>query len=344
MFCDVTATNVIWLVCGAMYDVLQMMGHQASVTTTTNDPHCTQAMLLNPGKHIPHDVIKCVADHCGRPELRILVALNRDFYNILTPNLYANVKIERREDIPLFFNTLANGRAHLAELPLVISIVPRESIVRVVESPIHSIREALLRTINLVDLEISLPSRVFEIIFQDVSYPFALRRLACTLVQSTGFSHFLASQSKIQELALYRDLRGIVNILPIKNINSESLPNLSSVSANLGTLLSLVPRRPIVSVDTGPSALSQSQYTSFVETLTRSSTPIEVIGVTLFCEPATGMRQIELFIDSLQLHRVNPKHLSITFTRNYYQVSSLTISPHSVHGLTDINDRLRLTS
>lgn len=303
-------------------------------------------MVLIPGMYIPQDLIRCIADHCCRSEVQTLASLNSYFYHTLIPNLYADVQLGSRKEIELFCETLINGRTHLAEHSRVISIAPTRVIVRMIHTFAHLIREALHRTINLVDLEISLPSKAVKTIFRDARYHFALRRLACPLVSSTKFSRFLAGQPTIRELVVLRNVRGSVTVgTSIRNIDPDSLPNLSSVSANFETLLTLVPRRPMSNVDTGSSVLSQNQFGTFAETLSRALNPVEAIGVTLHCDPITCMRQIQLFTDSLQRRCVSPKHLSIRLIpqalvefgnrSNYDQVSSLAAQPHLVHGLIE---------
>lgn len=270
-------------------------------------------MTVAPGRYVPEDLVRCIADYSCHSELGTLAALNSYFYYILTPNLYANVKLESKRRIKLFCETLVYGRTHLAEYPRIISFSPRRVVVQVNHTFSHLIREALLRTVNLVDLELSLPSKAVKTIFRDVRYQFELHRLACPLVSSSKFSRFLSSQPTIQELIVLRNIRGSVTVgTSIRNIDSKSLPRLSSVSANLETLLALVPQRPLIKVDTGLSLLSRSQFGAFAEGLTRSSASVETVGATLLCDLAACMQQIEGFIDSLQSHRVDPKRLFIS--------------------------------
>ncbi|KAF8597104.1 hypothetical protein BDV93DRAFT_548072 [Ceratobasidium sp. AG-I] len=202
-------------------------------------------MTVTPGIYLPEDLIRCIADYSRPSELCTLASLNNYFYHIVTPNIYTNVKLESRKSIKLFCESLVNSRAHLAEYPRIISISPRRVVVQMIHTFAHLVREALLRTMNLVDLELSLPSKAVKTIFRDVRYQFALRRLACPLVSSTKFSRFLASQPTIQELIVLKNVRGSITVgTSIRNIDSTSLPNLSSISANLETLMALRLQKP----------------------------------------------------------------------------------------------------
>ncbi|KAG9087035.1 hypothetical protein FS749_003214 [Ceratobasidium sp. UAMH 11750] len=265
---------------------------------------------------LPPEIVLSVASYCSRAELCTIASLNSGFYGALISDIYANVRLDSRRLVERFSNTMIHGRPHLRSLTLFLYISPRQTTVKLLHPLANSIRQALSHITSLRDLTLLLQHKAVKSIFRDAKYPFSLVRLACPAVSGREFSRFLHSQLTLEEFVVLRGVRGGVTVgTIIRNINSESLPRLESVSASFETLATLVPGRPVTKVSTGPATLSPGDYETFASSISRSSAQVDVVDLSLsYLWATTVLSNSSRLFAALYRHSVQPKHLTINLT------------------------------
>jgi hypothetical protein len=262
---------------------------------------------------LPTDTIRCIADHCSLRDLCKLAAINKELYGVFTPMIYVKVRLVNRKSIDIFCNAIINGRLELRNYPRIISFSPRKTLIKVLYALSLLIRQTLLLTTNLVDLTLSLPSKVIKIIFRGAQYQFVLQRFSCPLITNARFSRFLLEQYMIQDLVILRDVRGTINVgTSIQNSDRRLLPNLCCISANYEMLRSLIPGRPIISVSTGVSLLEVPHFQTFGAILAQSSAQIHSLSVCISCAPFLLGAVTNHLFETLEENHVVPNNLAVT--------------------------------
>jgi hypothetical protein len=275
---------------------------------------------------LPIEVILHVSSYCSSSQLCTLVRLNTALCHTLTPAIYTDIRLESRRATEKFSDTLACGRSHLKTYPRSIYINPKRTTTKLLHPTAHSIRQALLLTVNLHDLTLSLPSKAVKTILTNIQYPFLLRRLASPFISSREFPRFLHSQQKLEELVVLRNMRGTVTVrTSIRNLDLESLPRLQSVSADLESLLALVPGRPITQVSTGSSVLCSGDYHAFAALLSQASAQPEVIEVSSYCAWVASPCDIGDLACALHYYHIQPKSLTMNIV---FPESTLARNPN----------------
>ncbi|KAG8774793.1 hypothetical protein FRC12_001827 [Ceratobasidium sp. 428] len=265
---------------------------------------------------LPTEILLLIAGYCSRSQLCRLVFLNSRFYNALIAAVYSDVTLESRRLVEKFSHTIAHGRSILKDLTQSLNINPKQTTVKLLYPLANTIRQALSHMTSLRNLTLSLQHKAVKSIFRDASYPFSLTRLACPAISGREFYRFLHSQVLLEELVVLRSVRGGITVgTVLRNVNSESLPRLQSVSASFETLAALIPGRPVTRVSTGPAALGPGDYDTFASSLSQSSAQMNVVDLSIsYLWTTTVLSNSSRLFASLHRYSVQPRHLIINLT------------------------------
>lgn len=235
------------------------------------------------------DLIYSILEHLHN-DTRILASLsllNKESLSLATPLLYKKVHLSEFRLIGQFCDAIVQSERGLGIYPTSIRFNTENCWGDELLSPIlELIKKTLLQTPNLIDLAIRFATSVLINLHQYLNlHPpsFSLHSLACHF--TPDLVPFLSAQASIHNLTIYPHNRTVKHSGDVASpLPSSVLPRLESITGYPGTVIALLPGRPISQVDT--IMLFEPSHTLY-EGLRKSSAPKGIVSLAIGL-PVTG--------------------------------------------------------